>query len=197
MNCKKCGKEIDYDAEVCNECADSVAEVASAENVVAVNASSKGKMAGFGKALTSLLLPIIGAILIGIASGILVVVAKDVYETLMNYLENPDLIINKQTQEFTPVFKAFLENDVKDMAIFLLLLIGAGIVAFIMSIVGIILGAQSIGCFKKESKNGNKPIPTLILGILGLMESVGMIMGILSVVGSVALLILTALQAAL
>ena len=73
MNCKKCGKEIDYEAEVCNECVAAEAsvepvaeEVAAAEGVVAVNVADnkKGKMAGFGKALTSLLLPIIGAVLI-------------------------------------------------------------------------------------------------------------------------------------
>lgn len=206
MNCKKCGKEIDYEAEVCNECVAAEAsvepvaeEVAAAEGVVAVNVADnkKGKMAGFGKALTSLLLPIIGAVLIGIVCGILFVMAEGVYETAMHYLENPELIMNKQTGELSVAFKAFLENDVADLAIFLILLVGACVVAFIMGVIGIIFGAQSIGCFKKEHKNGNKPIPTLILGIAGLVESIGMVMGILSAVGSIALMVLMIVKEAL
>lgn len=204
MNCKKCGKEIDYEAEVCNECVAAevnvepvVEEVASAEGVAEVtlnNASGKNpKMIGFGKALTSLLLPIVGAIFIGIVCGILFVAAQGVYDTAMKYIENPELIVNAQTGELSVAFKAFLENDVADLAIFLLLLVGACIVAFVMSIIGVIFGIQSIKCFTREKKNGNKPIATLILGIAGTVESASMIFSIVSAAGSIALVILSVL----
>ena len=192
MYCKKCGKEIDYEAEVCNECVAAeqanaeavvVEEVASAEGVVAVAGTASGKnpkMIGFGKALTSLLLPIIGAILIGIVSGLLTFAAQEAYQTLERFINNPDMVTEA-------MLNRFIENDLSKIGIFLVLLIGAGIVAFVMGIVGIIFGAQAISCFKKESRNGNKPIPTLIIGILGLVESVGIVLGILSAVASVAL----------
>lgn len=202
MNCKKCGKEIDYEAEVCNECVaaeasvePAVEEVASAEGVVAVNVADnkKGKMVGFGKALTSLILPIIGALFIGIVCGILVVMAEEAYETFIPYLKDLDLI-KAQPEKFEATVKAFLENDLGSLVIVLLLFVGACVVAFVMSIVGIIFGAQSIGCFKKESKNGNKPLPALILGIAGLVESAGMVLGLLTAVGSVALIVFTVLK---
>ena len=194
MNCKKCGKEIDYEAEVCNECATAevnVEEVATEEAVAAVTindgvAAKNPKMIGFGKALTSLILPIVGAILIGIVSGLLAVAAQDAYAALEKFIEDPELIVNGQTQELSVAFKNFLENDIADLGIFLVLLVGAGIVAFVLGVVGIIFGAQSISCFKKESRNSNKPLPTLIVGILGLVESAGMVLGILSAVASVA-----------
>lgn len=202
MNCKKCGKEIDYEAEVCNECVaaeasvePAVEEVASAEGVVAVNVADnkKGKMVGFGKALTSLILPIIGALFIGIVCGILVVMAEEAYETFIPYLKDLDLI-KAQPEKFEATVKAFLENDLGSLVIVLLLFVGACVVAFVMSIVGIIFGAQSIGCFKKESKNGNKPLPALILGIAGLVESAGMVLGLLAATGSVALIVFTVLK---
>ena len=57
MYCSKCGKEIDYDALVCRECAQAVP----------ADATSRGRnnprMRGFGKALTAAIVGVIGYLL--------------------------------------------------------------------------------------------------------------------------------------
>ena len=183
MYCKKCGKEIDYEAEVCNECAEVavVDEVAPAD--AAVVSGSKNMMAGFGKALTSLLLPIIGMFAIGLIVGFISIIANELYTSLAPYIENPELLETPaEAEKAWGIIERFIETDLMSVLIGAVLLLVAGVATFIMSIIGIILGAQSIKFFLKEKKDGNKPIPALILGIAGTVESAS---AVLSIVGTV------------
>lgn len=186
MYCKKCGKEIDYEAEVCNECAEAVAveEVAPA---AAVAADGKNpKLIGLGKAITSLLLPIIGMFAIGLIAGFISVIANDLYTALAPYIENPELLENEVHAEAAlRIIENFMETDLMSVLIGGILLLVAGGATFIMSIVGIILGIQSIKCFVNENKKGNKPIATLVVGILGLVESAS---AFISIAGTVCII---------
>ena len=156
MYCTRCGKEIDYDAIVCNEClekeknAEAQCEAPRAEDVKAEPQyqevpryqyaepapaapvySANPRMLGFGKALTSAILGFVGWIFSYVA---LVVSAVSI--------EYDDAII----------------------AGVLFLLVGIG-----LSVPALIFGIKSITLFKSCTRVGAaKPIPTLILGIVGL-----------------------------
>lgn len=163
MYCTKCGKQIDYDAIVCNECLEKerlenlsgdtnefreeelksepeYREVPkyqydmTEEAAPAQSGTSNPRMFGFGRALTSTILGFIGWIFSYIA---LIVCAV-----------------------------AISEEDA----------IAAGIVLNLfatgLSVPSLILGIKSVIGFKSRvSKGAVKPIPSLILGIVGLSFS--------------------------
>lgn len=139
MYCTKCGKWIDYEATVCNECraAEEVAS-AAAENREAeprpdvsdmftpapFEIDPKNRMFGFGKALTSAILGFFGF--------------------LFSYI-------------------ALVAGIIEPGAGIVLFILGLP-----PTIISIIFGIQSIKAFKKRSANGcAKPIATLVLGIHG------------------------------
>ncbi len=138
MYCTKCGKQIDYDADVCNEC--SVAENAQQEvkdesayspfeeAVAPAPADADNRMFGFGKALASTIIATFNVIF----SVITIILSVEIPE--------------------------------------------AGIVLFLMGVamcaLSLIFGIQSICTFKKRCKeNCAKPIPALVLGIVGIATS--------------------------
>ena len=134
MYCTKCGKQIDYDAEVCNEC--KAAETARNENdynpfeepPIGVPTDADNRMFGFGKALASTIIAVVNLIFSFIAMAV--------------SLEEPDAGI---------------------------VLILMGIAMFVVSL---IFGIKSITTFKRRCReNCAKPIPTLILGIVGIVVS--------------------------
>lgn len=152
MFCSKCGKQIDYDAKICNEClaAEQAAnESASApvNQVVEPAPQQNGSvMTGFKGALTSVILSIIASFFIGLTSGWILEAVEE--------LETSGRVANSTEG-----------------------LLFAGIVfcviAMILSIPSIILGAKSIKVFKKEKLLGNKkPIPALVMGIYSVVECV-------------------------
>lgn len=205
MYCKKCGKEIDYEAEVCNECVAAEAnevnvEPVAEEAVAAVTlnnneaaAVKNPKMIGFGKALTSLILALVAGFILGFIAGLVATAAEGILETVENIAEHPELYV--QNGEPTVLLEKFIENDVYPFLGYLVIAVAGGVVSLVLGIIGTIFGAQSISCFKKEHRKGNKPIATLIVGIVGLLESIAIIVTILGVVAIIAAAALTVLSA--
>lgn len=157
MFCTKCGKKIDYDASVCNECLQAEGgffnNTAQQETPVeeipiqvnepkAVNASEpqSSRKKGFVPALISTILGFIGYMVAAFATG------------MSSAGVEPGLIRDEE------------------VAIVIAVMVAACIlVAFVLSIISIILGIKSIFTFKKATP---KPIATLILGIIGAVLSV-------------------------
>ena len=140
MYCRKCGKEIDYDAEICLECQghahpieehDSYAE----ENYYAsMYAESKAKKAGLARAITAACLGVVACVMSNFAMS-----------SLSALIESWGQIIDSAIVAVAYVL-AFLSLG------------GA--------IPGLINGIKSIKCFKDAKKNAlPKPVATLILGI--------------------------------
>lgn len=191
MYCKKCGKEIDYEATICRECEEAeavssevTAEVAAAE-AAAVQAANvpSNRMKGFGKALAGAIIGVIGFGLIYAAFAIVQVMALEMIEFVENFnLQN--------------VSQQYIETEVfgllKDAAVSLGIGLGCVLASFVTGILSIVFGASSIKCFKKV-KEGGKPIATLILGIGSV------IMGVCSiiVVGCVFVIIGAAIMSVL
>ncbi len=162
MYCKKCGKEIDYEATVCRECEEAeavssevTAEVAAAEAAVEAANVPSNRMKGFGKALTGAIIGVIGFILIYAAFTVVYAMALEMLEFVENFsLQN--------------VSQQYIETEVmgllKDAAVSLAIGLGCVLASFVTGILSIVFGASSIKCFKKV-KEGGKPIATLILGI--------------------------------
>ena len=176
MFCKKCGKEIDYEATVCRECeeAEAVSSEVTAEVVAAEAAAVEtanvpvpsNRMKGFGKALTGAIIGVIGFVLIYAAFTIVYAMALE----MLDFVENFNLSNVSQQYIETEVF-----GLLKDAAVSLGIGAGCVIATLVTGILSIVFGASSIKCFKKV-KEGGKPIVTLILGI------VSVIMGVCSII---------------
>lgn len=174
MFCKKCGKEIDYEATVCRECEEAeavssevTAEVVAAEaaTVEAANVPSN-RMKGFGKALTGAIIGVVGFMLIYFAFGLVYATAMEMLE----FVENFNL--SNVTQQYIETqVMGLLEDAVINIVIALVCVVAT----LVTGILSIVFGAASIKCFKKV-KEGGKPIVTLILGIGSV------IMGICSII---------------
>lgn len=165
MYCRKCGKQIDYDAEFCHECSEVEAHFgaeapkanepqqaqtaqqtpysqmppawqAQAQFQQQAQAQKGSVMTGFGKALASTIMSYIGFIFSFLAFG------------------------------------GFAEAiDYGDES-----MLGASVVLFMITlglcIPALIMGIQSIKTFSRAKKNGEKkPVPALVLGICGVVFS--------------------------
>lgn len=151
MYCRKCGKEINYDAEICVECqqneelfnkAEEAPVAQPVQPVCEAVPEKKGSvMKGFGLALASVIVSIFGlAFFYGIIIGFAEVL-EDFDEATM-YLE------------IGP-------------SVYFLYIIGLAMTIF--SLVG---GIISMTVFFKAKKNGEtKPIPALIMGIVSVVEA--------------------------
>ena len=151
MYCRKCGKQIDYDADFCHECArqelyeslNGTAEEKSDQTTL--TASNEGSIkTGLGKAITSAILSVVSIIFVMIAYiaalGAIVAYEEGFYSA-------------------TPTNVAVLTSVAVN---FSLLTVAAAVIA-------LIFGIKSINCFRTEKKAGRKkPIPTLIMGISSL-----------------------------
>ena len=155
MYCKKCGKEIAYDAEYCNECLESAAATAAAEpSVVSAPTVTEGdRKTGFKKALIGMILGVIGMFITYIVT---VFIAAFHMEILTKLESGSNYIVNEGFS------------------------IGVGVVCILFAIIGfalcipaVIFGIQSILTFVKEAKAGRvKPIVTLIFGCVSVAASV-------------------------
>ncbi len=172
MFCRKCGKQIDYDAEVCKECQEtdeffsgaasstqgtesSNTDTASFtvtdfEQPVQPVAPAGNKKVGFGKALAS-------TILAGIAYFLVLIALELISEALG---------LNYESEYYAYATEVVIDSD---MMIIALVLTAIGIA---LSIPALIMGIQSMKCFFRQKREGKvKPIPTLVLGIVGLALS--------------------------
>lgn len=145
MYCRKCGKQIDYDADFCHECArqelyeslNGTAEEKSDQTTL--TASNEGSIkTGLGKAIASAIL--------SVASIIFVMIA---------YIASLGAIVAYEEGFDSVALTGVAVN-------FSLLTVAAAVIA-------LIFGIKSIICFRTEKKAGRKkPIPTLIMGISSL-----------------------------
>jgi hypothetical protein len=159
MFCRKCGKQIDYEAEFCKECQEM--DAFFGENKPTVEEPSLiveqekpvlegNRKEGFGKALTSTILGVLAYFLVSVALGLLMGL-KDIKPEAFNY----DYVAYEAACDL-----------IQGIAIVIT------IIAIGLAIPSLILGIKSIKCFIKQKREGKvKPIATLILGIVGLAAS--------------------------
>ena len=160
MYCRKCGKQINYDAPYCLECQEMEALFITPEEEQAKQRAQESaytaaptyhpapqplqgnRKEGFGKALASTILATVSYFLVFISLGVLG--ALDSY-SYYSYSYNSDVI--------------------GVAYVFLLMSIGTAVPALIM-------GIQSMKCFFRQKREGKvKPVATLVLGIVGMATS--------------------------
>ena len=160
MFCRKCGKEIDYDAEFCKECQEMENFFAEPKpepdffgqdqpQVPVQPVVTGNRKEGFGKALTSTILSTIAYFVAMIAYGIIIAAMEEVDGGYYN---------------------AEVDHEA------LMMVVGLGVVfmlaALALAIPALIFGIKSIKCFCRAKREGRiKPIPTLVLGIIGVATS--------------------------
>lgn len=148
MYCKKCGRYLNGNADLCEECKEKE-----------VTAYVENEDTGFGKALAGTITGVIGYIFMMIAFCIFVVAIEiSAFEYLDMEMYDEDLfelsnIIN---------FEALMPSSIVCM------IIGA-----VLSVFALVFGIKSIAKFKQCVKMGmKKPVATLVLGIVGVASSV-------------------------
>ena len=157
MFCKKCGKFIDYDSDVCNECHDN--NVADTIPVVATTDEAPKKPEG--RRTYGLGLAIAGAA-IGLFSAIFSCIAY-VFSLVVSVLK---------TEDYSQVGVTLADLDALGILSYVFAVFG-----IILAIPAIIFGAVSIKRFFVKKKLGEvKPIPTLIIGIVTVAETVSMVL---------------------
>ncbi len=140
MYCKKCGKEIDYDAEICIECQGSANsadehDFYTEENYYAsMYAEGQARKAGLGRAIT------------GAAFGLVALICSCFAMS----------ILSAMVEDYGYVFDSAVLSTSYGLAV---VSIGLGIPA-------VINGIKSIIVFRDAKKGAlPKPIPTFICGI--------------------------------
>ena len=163
MYCRKCGKQIDYDAHLCKDCQQEVLNASLIEKpkteevqpvvqvekvqpqytqtVKQVRVGSKTK--GLAKALTSAVVGVFAIVMALIAYTILMMLAESI-GTSVRY-----------------------DTEYYEAIAFTLILLSIG-----FAIPALSLGIQSMSCFFKQNREGKvRPVPTLAFGIVGVATS--------------------------
>ena len=173
MYCRKCGKWIEGDNEFCADCQETeifFSSEAEKEPVKATTVASQlpgSRKTGMTKALIGAIFGAVGYLLAMIGLGLISGALEEIDEFSYSYNSVETLLKDIHLYGFT-VFCA--------------------IVPLLLFVPGLVLGIMSISCFKKEKNAGRvKPIPTLVLGI------VGVVLGALNALMSVCLFALLAL----
>ncbi len=154
--CRKCGKQLTYEAEYCSKCLEEInaSKKASSSGEIKPKKQKGRVMDGFGPALTGTILGGIGFSLILIsffvvAAAVSAVIAPNDQIKLLQFM-NPEV--------------NYITRDVYQN-----LQVGAWlswVFGLILIIPSLILGIKSIMCFvNAKRKNRKKPIPALIIGI--------------------------------
>ena len=177
MYCKKCGKQLDYDGDICKECQEAetyfgstqeqpVETPVTTEPTTQPVSQEADKKFGFGTALASTIMGAIAYFIMAIASGIPLGVIEAIEEAGL------------YTAEISEIAMAGIAVTM------VFWVIGVG-----LSIPALIMGIKSIKCFVARKKAGYvKPIPTLVLGLIGLIASATAILFALSALALVAAL---------
>ena len=166
MFCTKCGKQIDYNSTVCNECAraeNSFFDASQQYNtypqppiVEPTPEPKKGsRMVGFGGALASAILGEIAA-----AFGIIAFLFS--VGGFVDALTAAMLADGAAAFEEIAFLFNFVSGDLLGFCAFFV------IGAIVMGIIAIVKGAKSIKVFRESSP---KPIATFILGLVGIVGS--------------------------
>ena len=158
MFCKKCGKFIDYDSDVCNECRENNT-TESASTVIANEGEATKEPVG--RRTYGLGLAIAGAA-IGLFSAIFSCLAY-VFSLVVSVV---------QTEDYYQMGLTLADLDALGILSYICAVFG-----IILAIPAIIFGAVSIKRFFQKKKIGEKkPIPTLIIGIVTVGETATMIL---------------------
>lgn len=159
MYCSKCGKQIDYDAEVCNECAEQEVAARDSEPTPTENQPTGSRKEGFGRSLASTILGAVGFILSMLAITFAILAAGNL---LIEYSESLGVAVPIEAYEL-----------LGESATFITLAIVFSIFTLGVSIPGMIFGIKSMKVFFKAKREGKvKPIATLVLGICGMVASI-------------------------
>ena len=182
MFCRKCGKQIDYEAEFCKECQEMDAffgdNKPTVEEPSLIVEQEKpvlegNRKEGFGKALAATIMGAIAYFFVIIALGILT-------SMLGGDLDDLEMMPYESIHELTVI-----SYDPTLMAI---MLITAGISIF-LAIPSLILGIQSIKCFFRQKKAGKvRPVATLVLGIVSVVIAASVLSSALVILPAAALL---------
>lgn len=158
MYCKKCGKFIDGEEDICNECLSK--ELTCGDNHCEAEADCSTRMLGFGGALASAITGVI---------GILFASCSYIFTLLKAIVTNPE-IANGTIASMDPETVNYL-MEIKDA---ILSLTPAAVVlavfAAIACVPALVFGIKSIAAFRKVN-NGKKPVATLVLGIVGIVTA--------------------------
>ena len=164
MYCRQCGKQIDYDSEFCNECKNDrmIFGIPEKKNGTAVEALTEPEKAAEGKKKH---FPFVVSIL-SVVSGLSGWYLRQfsMLNIIFNFHYGPGTEIPSEGR-FVSMPAAY-HNIFKDSRCLRPSLFVASVV---VSILAFILGLSSILVFasKKRKPHIAKPIPTLILGIVG------------------------------
>ena len=154
MYCRKCGKMVEDDKELCVDCQEMdvfFGDEPKAENVKAETVAPKlegSRKTGMAKGLVGTILGavayFIACIGFGLISGALEVVEEEAY--------------------LYSVEEVLKELNLYGVTAF------CGTLPLLMFVPSLVLGILSISCFKREKNAGRvKPIPTLVLGIVSVV----------------------------
>lgn len=144
MYCRKCGKQIDYDALICKECENAEMFFGGTEPETYVQPVTDRKE-GFGRALT--------ATIVGSISFFLSLIAMSIATVALEGYANGS-------------YYGYSGGGISAASIILSFLCLGG------AIPSLILGIKSIKCFICAKNEGLvKPVPTLVCGIIGVVMS--------------------------
>ena len=143
MYCKKCGKLLPGEADLCRDCFDQANKAAQQTPyygrppVVAVPVDRDNRMYGFGKALASTIMS---------ESAFIAVIFSFVFFFEM-------IATDAGPIEIMTAFVSY-------------------VALFAVIVVALVFGIRSISTYSRRSREGcAKPVPTLVLGIIGVVSS--------------------------
>lgn len=181
MYCKKCGKQLDHDGDICKACAENEAYFGSAQQESAPAqeaaptiapapaqaaqpiAQDGDKKFGFGKALASTIMGAISNGMASIASGVPLGIELAIME--LGYATGS------------------AEIALGGIAITIIL----ALISIGLAIPALIMGIKSIKTFNERKSAGYaKPIATLVLGIIGVVCAGFALLSVLSAFGGIS-----------
>lgn len=161
MFCRKCGNEIDYNAEYCNECSGiavaqapvTVEQTPTPAPAPVAPAQEGDKKTGFKKGMISTILSGVGVLLV-----LFVAIWVPLYDKLLQEIIN------------NPPAGYYYIADKTSVMITGIAYIFYVVAALGLCIPSVILGIFAVITFVKEAKAGRvKPVVTLVLGCIGLV----------------------------
>lgn len=180
MYCKKCGKQLDFDGDICKDCAEnesyfgSAQQSAPAQEAAPTVASAPAQTAqpvaqagdrkfGFGKALASTIMGVISNGMASIASSVPLAI---------------ELIIDELGYA-----NGGAEMALGGIAITIIL----ALISIGLAIPALIMGIKSIKTFNERKNAGYvKPVATLVLGIIGVVFAGLALLSVLSALGGLS-----------
>ncbi|MBE6595738.1 MAG: hypothetical protein E7644_08070 [Ruminococcaceae bacterium] len=161
MYCTKCGKEMDYDATVCRECQQAETAEVLTPIIESIDPAPRRnpRMRGFGKALASAIVGFVG-----------------MYCAVFFYIFGM-VGIGIHAESGAPLGTSIVSTIVLEL------------ISLIPAVIALVFGIRSIKVFRATPADQPKPIPTLVLGIVGVASAgfalfyAGIVIFIISMLG--------------